>query len=443
MEVRPKSRQHLRSLLIVVVFLISALVQADYVEDDLVFAPGGQRQLKVGQARPVRYLLYDVNPGEGFNLRRDVYMRIANLVKQLRREGEEWILVLPPWGRLYHWKSRNMQQIRIPWAVFFDVPSLNLHVPVVEFEDYIKITGKPEIEEHVYLQNYKEGWTNGKWEERMAERECNDPPTYRQDEKGRYRGWYWGYSEAYALNFRCLSIQGVAGSLVPYLTKNITARTVMIDRGERVLHDSFGRAEYWAARRSLRFAKHLRDIGDEFRRTYLDSDDERDNTEVVDDWRDMRPNPGSARGGPYIAVHLRRQDFARNNRKEVPSLPNAAKVIVQKLKELKLRKVFVATDAAPHEIDQLRVQLKGYDVYNYVPPRSVHDNFMDGGVAIIDQWICAHARYFIGTGQSTFTFRIFEERQLLGFDTKMTYNRFCGDGEPKDCERPSIWPVVY
>ena len=28
-----------------------------------------------------RYILYDVNPGEGFNLRRDVYMRMAVFVR--------------------------------------------------------------------------------------------------------------------------------------------------------------------------------------------------------------------------------------------------------------------------------------------------------------------------------------------------------------------------
>ena len=33
--------------------------------------------------KPKRYLLYDCNPGEGFNLRRDVYIRITNLVRQL------------------------------------------------------------------------------------------------------------------------------------------------------------------------------------------------------------------------------------------------------------------------------------------------------------------------------------------------------------------------
>ena len=31
--------------------------------------------------RPSRYILYDVNPGEGFNLRRDVYMRMAVFVR--------------------------------------------------------------------------------------------------------------------------------------------------------------------------------------------------------------------------------------------------------------------------------------------------------------------------------------------------------------------------
>ena len=28
------------------------------------------------------------------------------------------------------------------------------------------------IDEIYYLQNYKEGWTNGKWEEKMDERRC-------------------------------------------------------------------------------------------------------------------------------------------------------------------------------------------------------------------------------------------------------------------------------
>ncbi|XP_059020924.1 GDP-fucose protein O-fucosyltransferase 2 isoform X2 [Mustela lutreola] len=89
-----------------------------------------------GAASRRRYLLYDVNPPEGFNLRRDVYIRVASLLKTLL-ETEEWVLVLPPWGRLYHWQSPDIHQVRIPWADFFDLPSLNRNVPVIEYEQFI------------------------------------------------------------------------------------------------------------------------------------------------------------------------------------------------------------------------------------------------------------------------------------------------------------------
>lgn len=84
-----------------------------------------------------RYLLYDVNPPEGFNLRRDVYIRMASLAKTLRNDGGDWVLVLPPWGRLYHWQSPNIYQIRIPWGEFFSLTSLQANVPVIEYEEFI------------------------------------------------------------------------------------------------------------------------------------------------------------------------------------------------------------------------------------------------------------------------------------------------------------------
>ena len=67
---------------------------------------------------------------------------------------------------------------------------------------------------------------------------------------------------------------------------------------------------------------------------------------------------------------------------------------------------------------------------------------MDGGVAIVDQSICSHARYFLGSYESTFTFRIQEEREVLGFSTKKTFDMFCADGK-FDCERGSIWKIEY
>lgn len=51
-------------------------------------------------------------------------------------------------------------------------------------------------------------------------------------------------------------------------------------------------------------------------------------------------------------------------------------------------------------------------------------------------------RYFVGSYESTFSFRIQEEREILGFDPDTTFNRLCPDND-SDCEKPSIWKIVY
>lgn len=69
------------------------------------------------------------------------------------------------------------------------------------------------------------------------------------------------------------------------------------------------------------------------------------------------------------------------------------------------------------------------------------------------KWLCFDffiSRYFIGTNPSTFTFRITEERSIMGFDPKQTFNTLCSSGnanlliEPaSSCEGLTLWPVVY
>lgn len=48
--------------------------------------------------------------------------------------------------------------------------------------------------------------------------------------------------------------------------------------------------------------------------------------------------------------------------------------------------------------------------------------------------------YFIGTSQSTFSFRIQEEREILGFPVETTFNCFCGDNN-KGCTQPTKWRI--
>ena len=89
-----------------------------------------------------RYFLYSIKSGEGFNLRRDVHMRAATLVKALREKTREnWTLVLPPWPLLPHWRTAK-PNVNLKWEIFFDLPSLNEYVPSIEFDDYIHREGK-------------------------------------------------------------------------------------------------------------------------------------------------------------------------------------------------------------------------------------------------------------------------------------------------------------
>lgn len=399
-----------------------------------------------GSDKEPRYLLYDVNPGEGFNLRRDVYMRVANLVKMLN-EHEPWILVLPPWGRLYHWQSRDIpNQMKIPWKHFFDLNSLALHVHVMEFEDFLKKADQPHVEEVYYLQRFKEGWS-GKWEEKMKICDCVDEPRYHLDSRGKWRGQFFGFEDFYSNQFYCMSAQAYFASFIPFLLKNTTAKSVFLDRAETMIHGQYSEWSpvWWTARRSMVFSKHLRDIGDAFRKKNFNSDDLFDKTQL-EIWTQMKRKHGDAKGGEYGALHLRRKDYLFSHTKEVPSLPNAAKQVAKYLEKYKLKKLFLATDAKKEEAEEFMKHMNdlGYKVYRYTPTSTKElESLKDGGVAIIDQWICAHARFFVGSYVSTFTFRIHEEREILGFNQESTYNRLCGDEEAENCEQPTRWEIKY
>ena len=67
-------------------------------------------------------------------------MRIGVMVKRLNDESLKYsyTLVLPAWGPLYHWQSRELGiQSRIPWKNFFDVPSISRYVKSIDLEDFL------------------------------------------------------------------------------------------------------------------------------------------------------------------------------------------------------------------------------------------------------------------------------------------------------------------
>merc|ERR550519_3238627 len=189
------------------------------------------------------------------------------MVRKLNLNSQDtfWKLVLPPWTHLYHWQTRSLGfQSKIPWSLFFDLPSLNKFAPVMEFSDLLQKEGLS-IDAVYYLQGYKGGWKDGKYEEKYNIRECLQEPRYEKDGEGEYTGQFFHFDHVTAKNFECLSTQGSASTLAPFL-KDLPYKSIMLDRAENVLHDWFGDVNYWGARRSMRFAKHLVKIAVDFRK---------------------------------------------------------------------------------------------------------------------------------------------------------------------------------
>ena len=112
------------------------------------------------------------------------------------------------------------------------------------------------------------------------------------------------------------------------------------------------------------------------------------------------------------------------------------------MKKRDLDLLFVATDASEKELKVLRDNTPGIRVSRYQPSEADLREHRDGGVAIIDQIVCSHARYFIGTRESTFTFRIQEEREMMGFSEDETFDMLCRDGETK-CEGGTQWKIDW
>ena len=90
------------------------------------------------------------------------------------------------------------------------------------------------------------------------------------------------------------------------------------------------------------FSNELTDIADSFRKQFLNSTDELDKTDKRSASSVIKRN---AVGGPFIGVHLRRQDFAVSRSKDVPSIRYAAEQVLNKMTQFELQRVFVATDA--------------------------------------------------------------------------------------------------
>lgn len=166
------------------------------------------------------YILYDVNLVEGFNLRRDVYIRIAVFIKYLRQKPgyERTKLVLPPFSELYHWRSRNVDQMHLFWNQFFDLDSLKLYTDVIDMWEFFEeiapgLGGRDEliIDEVYKLKHFQDMFENGIFVDKFEKSKCG------QSDLG--QGNYLQYSNITAKRVICVNFQGSAHLLQEVIEK--------------------------------------------------------------------------------------------------------------------------------------------------------------------------------------------------------------------------------
>lgn len=295
------------------------------------------------------FVLYDINPGEGFNLRRDVYIRLAVFMKFLRQQSgyEKSYLVLPPFRRLYHWKSTELQQSRIYWNHFFDLASLQTYTPVLDIWEYFDQINSLNDDHHINLDyvltlhQYENMFENGKFIDRF------EVINTQQVSGGNN---IFGY-ENITSKAHCKVMYQGSVKLLHKLLDQLKPKfyqshfSVMINHAEIVLHDVWGNREYWKARRSMRFSKVLVAIADEYRMKRFNSTNQSDGVQRPVNWLDEKSHR-TAIGGDYLCAHIRRSDFVLGREKTTPTLRSVVNQIKVRLKEYNLNKIFISSDCS-------------------------------------------------------------------------------------------------
>lgn len=399
-----------------ILFLFSSLVINAIKNSDIGHCDANRKGECEHKNMETKFLYYDVNLSEGFNLRRDVYMRFAIMLTTAHKRGEklDWTLILPPWYNLYHWKANTGRRL-FPWSLYFDIKSMKQYARVVELHELYDRTAPKVLRlDRVYvLQNFENPFENGHFVEKWAINKDSDCQ----------HNMSWGYQKIEAKEIICVRFQGRISQLWDILALHPDDKNVMIAHGEIPLHDNYGTKEYWDCRKSMQFNEHFVYIASVYLREHLHCDFQCNN---------------------YVSVHWRRQDFALSRYKEVPSAKSSAIQIDKMVKEFDsaLKNVYVATDAPTSELNELISHLSAlnYKVFHFIPDAEELSAYSDGGIAVVEQIICSRSAFFIGTHESTFTYRIQEEREILGYPSDTTFNRLCPDSG--FCEKPSRWTIV-
>lgn len=425
----------------------------------------GQRQKNMkenshGALGGRRFLLYDVKPGEGFNLQKEIFIRAAHLAAALNAANSSaagntlsrWTVVLPPWCSLAHWRVRPGTARE--WGAFFDPDHLNSHpgLDVVEYSEYVG-GGGGDGTDCVDLVIQMETFRPNEWTPQHHRMPCSKMRAAMRVRRTEGRDWVvaeysgncttmlgsravclqtWARSAAFLApiileemkNMENPGPEGTTGTPPPRcpprrdvasaLGSSVSPPASFFEFSVLVRHLDLTTGPYderYYRYRELMFpAKRIRDAAE----AYIKNKDI-----GLSDQR-------------YIAAHVRRSDFIQYAHPDTtPSLETAAGTLKYLLAKGAAQTppidvVFVATDATDAEKMELRRLVPGVRYFQ-------QDLGHPGENAAVEQWVCSLSSFFVGTQLSRFTLAIQEERDLLGVPSWATWHHFCKEQTTELC----------
>ncbi|CAD7966905.1 unnamed protein product [Amoebophrya sp. A120] len=428
-----------------------------------------------------RWLLYDTKYGEGFNLQREVFPRVAHAVAMLNfriedRCGESgslgktpdcvlWGIVLPPWCRLAHWRNYDLPNRlqKLPWGELFDIDMLKqLPFSVIEYHELSQqaLNNSNKIDRVIFYdveQRYGMispgknpgddfvGWSQNDYTDCDKAKGGVVQDVENSEEKDEKRVVYAGYCDkgVVTTNVKCGIIKTpFAQGIVDMLDDgNKDVSTVLIKHYDYLAIPDISALDGIGLRESVHFHKDLRTIGEEF----------------------MREKFG---GTKFIAAHCRRSDFVKSRASTTADWDSIVTQLKALQKETKLQKIFIATDATKAEKEEAMLLFNGEDVldkldeedsdadaggtktskktkktasdlvfFDYQETSDAHRETLQhpGKQSIVEMWIASRADFFIGTQESRFSMAIQLERSFLEKPYKKSNRQFAkqaGEKQP-------------
>ena len=355
-------------------------MQAEVSADGTVKGSSGAGGGTTGHPKTKRYFLYDVGPGERFNMRKAIVQRpLATIAALAKDTDDSWTLVLPPFKQFRSEEHEN-------WAKFFDTLKLRaVWKHVIEFDQFIREVG--DRIDFVYLPQ-----------------EC---PAELQKERDFPHNAFGVSITVGSIKCNTERLDADDARLIKLIKQRLRGASIATPKvvfipGYEQISPPFDYEQKMKVQGALRFAPLILEQAEKFHKEEMG-------------------------GRKYVSMHLRRGDFLRNHKEHAPSADDVIKAVKAITDGAGVKDFYLSTNGSPEEVDGLRkacdtVGVKLHRFGSAFESSNVgetkyegHGKFSSLQVATIEQALASKGEVFCGTLYSTFSMQIHHERHALGY----------------------------